>query len=227
MQESEFETNGLTMKLLGLAHYCEGRRAAEIQAVIARLPVAAYNERTAAENEIARLRRENEELKYRLSTRDIGTPSSVQRRPAQFSRAPRRGNTPVDRTSGPHIKEEERLSISSSSTSTMARNPRLTPPAQHQRDMVPADAKRQRTDSALSSRRPVCTGCFQVNGLCDAKVECDVCRARGYGCEYRECWDGLTCIDLACTRIHPDQWDPVRETGRKVNQSRNGVGSWR
>lgn len=53
MVESEFETNGLTMKLLGLARYCEGSRAAEIQAVIAQLPVAAYNERTAAEDEVS------------------------------------------------------------------------------------------------------------------------------------------------------------------------------
>lgn len=51
MLEAEFETNGLTMKLLGLARYCEGTRAAEIQAVIAKLPIAAYNERTAAEDE--------------------------------------------------------------------------------------------------------------------------------------------------------------------------------
>lgn len=53
MLESEFETNGLTMKLLGLTRYCEGSRAAEIQAVIAKLPIAAYNERSAAEDEVS------------------------------------------------------------------------------------------------------------------------------------------------------------------------------
>lgn len=52
MNESEFETNRLTMKLLGLARYCEGSRAGEIRAIIDRLPVAAYNERAAAEDEV-------------------------------------------------------------------------------------------------------------------------------------------------------------------------------
>lgn len=109
----------------------------------------------------------------------------------------------------------------------MARKLRLTPPPPHSRELVQPNAKRQRTDSVLTRRRPVCTGCFQVNGLCDGKIECDVCSAREYGCEDRECWDGLTCVDLNCTRIHPDQWDPIREPGRKVNQSRNGGGGWR
>ena len=64
---AESETNSLTMRLLALASYCEGPQALAIQDTIAKLPMAAYKERVAADVEIQRLKQENEDLKQRLA----------------------------------------------------------------------------------------------------------------------------------------------------------------
>jgi hypothetical protein len=48
----DMETDGLTMKLLALSNFCEGPKATEIQRVIAKLPLAAYQEREAAKREV-------------------------------------------------------------------------------------------------------------------------------------------------------------------------------
>lgn len=205
---AESETNSLTMKLLALANYCEGTKAQEIKNVIAQLPTAAYKERTAADNEVARLRQENAHLKQRLALEVLAN-----RQPPPPTRPPPRSWS---------SRDEGRPVSSASSSMTMARAPRHTPP--RSRALFPdrkPPVKRPREETPPpppppNRLRPMCTGCFQIGGMCDGKSECSVCQARGYGCEYNECWDGRRCIEKDCTRLHPEQWTRDEEPKRVV-----------
>lgn len=203
---ADSETNSLTMKLLALSSYCEGPKAQEIKNVITQLPAAAYKERTAADSELARLRQENSHLKQRLALEVLAN------RPPSYPPPPTRGKIPHD---------EMRPDSSNSSSINMSRDSYPTPP--RPRELFPEDRrpplKRLREESlpAPSKRpRPMCTGCFQIGGMCDGRSECSVCKARGYGCEYNECWDGRHCRDEKCTRLHNDQWSYNEEPKRVV-----------
>ncbi|KAK4504985.1 hypothetical protein PRZ48_002948 [Zasmidium cellare] len=205
------------MKLLALANYCEGPKAQEIKNVIAQLPTACYEERTSADNEISRLRQENTNLKQRLP---IEAPAVRQ--------PPRPPPTPR-----PSWKEREtpRLAPSTASSITPRHDsicsPFYPPPPPLPKELFPEawqpppKRRREETPAPTPQRpRPMCTGCFQVAGACDGRSVCSVCRVRGYGCEYNECWDGKWCTDMKCTRLHPEQWSGDEEPRRIVKGKR-------
>ncbi|CAK3853036.1 Hypothetical predicted protein [Lecanosticta acicola] len=241
--KEQIDTNALTMRLLAFSSYCEGPKASEIQTIIAQLPAAAYHERSAAEGEIQRLKQENEGLKQRLAQEVLVNRQRSVSSALAHSAPQGRTNGALDhpRTSRfdmpPSSVKQEQEQIkqeqfkhgqtSSAASSLSNRDFRLTPP--HPRELFPEGsaqrpAKRLRSElspppppPSTRGRRPECVGCYMIKGVCDGRSVCSICKARKYGCEYRECWDGLRCNDKACTRLHPDQWDRnFEEPPRKV-----------
>lgn len=202
------------MKLLALATYCEGPKAQEIKSVITQLPAAYYRERTAADDEIGRLRKDNSNLKQRialeaLALRQPARPPSPPRSSRSDRETPRSGLELSSSMHSQYINKYTpplpRALFPETSRPPLKRPRRETPPPPPERARPPP-----------KRAQPVCTGCFQNGIHCNGRSECSACRERSYGCEYNECWEGPYCVDMKCTRLHPEQWNGDEEPRRIV-----------
>lgn len=171
--------------------------------MIAQLPAACYRERTAADDEIGRLRKDNSSLKQRIALEALAL-----RQPTRPTSPPR---------SRWRNREAARTGLEESSSVASSYKPPL--PRALFPDASRPSFKRPRSQTPPpppKRARPMCTGCFQNGGQCDGRPECSPCRDRQYGCECNECWEGRYCADMKCTRLHPEQWSGKEEPRRIV-----------